>query len=123
MISGVVNTNLEATIPLELQDAHGQPQQVVAVIDTGFTGFLTLSPALIASLGLPWLCCQQGLLADGNTHVFHVYTAVVLWEGQPQTVETEAVDTGPLVGMGLIKGYDLRMRVENGGAVIIEPIP
>ncbi len=43
-----------------------------AIIDTGFNGFLTLPPALVAALGLPWLCRQQGQLADGSVNGFGV---------------------------------------------------
>ena len=48
MIEGVVNSAYEAVIPLSLQGPAGQTQQVEAVIDTGFTGFLTLPPSLVA---------------------------------------------------------------------------
>jgi len=54
------------------------------VIDTGFNGSFTLPPGLIASLGLPWLCQQQGILADGNVQIFDVYS--------------------PLIGMALLQG-------------------
>jgi predicted aspartyl protease len=66
MITGVVNPALEAIIPLLVQDATGGTRQIEVVIDTGFNGSLTLPTALVASLGLPWLCRQQGLLADGS---------------------------------------------------------
>ena len=52
MIEGVVNSSYEAVIPLSLQGPAGQTEQVEAVIDTSFTGFLTLPPSLVAELGL-----------------------------------------------------------------------
>ena len=52
MITGVVNANHEATVPLVVHDAHGQQQTIEAVIDTGFTGSLTLPSTLIAVLGV-----------------------------------------------------------------------
>ena len=45
MIVGMVNVNREATIRLGVIDLQGHPQDIEAVIDTGFTGFLTLPPA------------------------------------------------------------------------------
>lgn len=108
MITGVVNANCEA---------------IEAMIDTGFSGFLTLPPRIIASLGLSWVCRQSGILADGSVRPFDVYAATVVWDGQERTVETEAVDTEPLLGMGLIHGHDLRMRVVTGGIVTIEALP
>jgi predicted aspartyl protease len=53
MIPGAVNGNLEATIRLQVRGPGGQEQEVEAVIDTGFNGFLTLSPGLVRRLGLP----------------------------------------------------------------------
>jgi predicted aspartyl protease len=78
MMRGVVNGGYEATIRLTVQDVSGQAHAVDAVIDTGFTGFLSLPPALIATLGLPWLCPQQGVLADGSIEVFDVYAGIVI---------------------------------------------
>ena len=42
MITGVVNADHEATIQLVIQGDHGQQETIEAVIDTGFTGSLTL---------------------------------------------------------------------------------
>lgn len=44
MITGVANANYEATIPLVVQAIYGQEEAVEAIIDTGFTGSLTLPP-------------------------------------------------------------------------------
>ena len=71
-MTGVVNADLEPLPRLTVRDAGGQPHDVEVVIDTGFNGFLTVPPVLVAALGLPWLCRQQGQLADGNVLVFDV---------------------------------------------------
>ena len=52
MITRMVNTNREAIIQLVALGPHGHQQEIEAVIDTGFTGFLTMPPALVAVLGL-----------------------------------------------------------------------
>jgi predicted aspartyl protease len=44
MITGRVNANLEATVRLSLRSRQGAEKVVEAVIDTGFSGFLTLPP-------------------------------------------------------------------------------
>ena len=102
MITGVVNPNREAIIGLVVAGPRGQQQEIEAIIDTGFTGFLTLPPALVAALGLSWLSRQPGILADGSVDIFDVYVATVLWDSQPRSVEVEAADTEPLVGMSLL---------------------
>ena len=123
MMTGTVNTDLEPLLRLAVRDAGGQPHDVEAVIDTGFNGFLTLPPALIAALGLPWLCRQQGQLADGSVLTFDVYVATVDWNGQPRSVEVEAADAQLLLGMALMEGSELRIQVVPGGAVTIAELP
>ena len=122
MIAGMVNTNREATIRLLVRGPQGHQQEIEAIIDTGFTGFLTLPPILVATLGLTWLCRQPGILADGRVEYFNVYVATVIWDGQPRTVEVEAADTEPLVGM-ILEHHALRIDVLNGGLVTITALP
>jgi hypothetical protein len=38
-------------------------------------------------------------------------------------VEIDAADTDPLVGMGLLYGYEVRIQAIEGGAVTIEALP
>lgn len=123
MIKGVVNARREATISLVVRGPNAQEEELEAVIDTGFTGFLTLPPSLIVSLGLPWRGQAQAELGDGSLHQFDVYMATVLWDGQAWTVETDAADTAPLVGVGLLYGYDVRFQMVEGGTVTIEALP
>jgi len=52
MIVGVVNDSYEATIPIVVRGTNGHEYEIEAVIDTGFTGFLTLPNALVESLEL-----------------------------------------------------------------------
>ena len=46
----------------------------------------------------------------------------IVWDGRARRVETEAVDANPLVGMALLRGHDLHIRVLPGGAVSIAPV-
>jgi clan AA aspartic protease len=119
MMVGTVNADLEARLRLSIQDAQGHPHEVETVVDTGFNGFLTLPPALVVLLGLPWLCRQQGQLADGSLQAFDVYAAKVDWAGRLRTVEVEAVDAQPLIGMALMQGSELRVQVVQGGPVTV----
>ena len=90
MITGEVDANLNATIPLAVRDDAGLMQQMEAVIDTAFTGFLTLPSIVIAALGLTWLSRDEGALADGSIRWFDVYRAVIMWDGKLRTVTAEA---------------------------------
>jgi hypothetical protein len=44
----------EAIINVVISGSRGQEQEIEAIVDTGFTGSLSLPPAMIAALGLPF---------------------------------------------------------------------
>jgi len=123
MITGIVNANREAIIRLMVMGPQGHQQEIEAIIDTGFTGFLTLPPLLVTTLGPTWLCRQPGRLADGRVEYFDVYVVTVIWEGQPRIIEVEAADTEPLVGMSLLEHYALRIDILSGGIVTVTALP
>lgn len=122
MITGIVSAHREAVVRLVIRGTTGQTHEIEAVIDTGFTGFLTLPTSLIHSLGLIWRGQAQAVLGDGNLHQFDVYEAAVFWDGQVRVVETDAADTIPLIGMGLLYGYDLHIQTVEGGIVTIQAL-
>lgn len=120
MITGSVNAEHEAVVRLRLQGPEGQEQDVDAVMDTGFNGFLSLPPALLTAPGCPRIGLGRALLANGSSELFDLHEVVVLWDGQPRTVEADAADTDALMGMSLIDGHELRIRATDGGLVTIE---
>ncbi len=119
MIIGYVNANREAIIKLAVLGENRQNQGIKAVIDTGYTGFLTLQSAIIAQLGLTWYMEQEGILGDGSLCLFNVYEASIIWDGQVRSVEVNESETDPLIGMGLLEGYELKIRGIAGGSVTI----
>ncbi len=121
MIEGVVNAAYEPVVALALQGPLGQTSEVEAVIDTGFTGFLTVTPALAAALELALEGTSRATLADGSEVTFDVYDVAVLWDGQPRYVLADAAETTPLVGMRLLDRHNLNIDVEDGGRVLIRP--
>ena len=120
MISGTVNARHEAVVPLVVCNAAGEQRRIEAILDTGFTGSLTLPPELIAELNLPWRSCSNAILANGNSEQFDIHAATVLWDGVPRRVLAQAIDNAPLLGMALLVGHDLHVRVLAGGDVRIE---
>ena len=120
MIEGFVNANLEAVVTLPLQGPAGRTREVDDVIDTGFNGYLTLPPMLVADLGLPVVGDGEAVLADGSETAFDVYGVTVLWNGQSRYVETGAVGVDPLVGMSLLDSHNLSIDVRKGGRVAIQ---
>lgn len=61
-------------------DAFDAPE-VRAVIDTGFTGELTLPEELIRELGYLYVGSADGVLADGSESLMHFYEGAVLRHG------------------------------------------
>ncbi|HET6251436.1 MAG TPA: clan AA aspartic protease [Tepidisphaeraceae bacterium] len=119
MITGVVKFD-EAHIRIKIKGAAGAQQEVTAVIDTGYTSSLTLPPATIANLGLRWQSVDRGTLADGSECLFDVYEAQIVWDGKLRRILVDEADTDPLVGMGLLKGYELKMQIRSRGKVTIK---
>ena len=120
MIEGTVNSLLEAAVTLTVGGAPGRESRVDAVIDTGYSGQLTLPPRLVAGLGLKLVGFSQARLADGSEVDFDVYGATVEWSGTAVYVAVDEVSAAPLVGMGLLRGHHLQINVQRGGRVLIE---
>ncbi len=121
MIIGAVNTWREAVVRLPLRSADGQEQEIAAILDTGFSGSLTMPPVVIAELHLPFRSRGSAVLADGSEIDFDIHTATVIWDGTPRNILVEAADTDPLLGMALLYGHDIRIRALDGGRVTIGP--
>lgn len=123
MIAGTVNSDLQAMLRLSLVGPNGRQRDVEAVVDTGFNGFLTVPRTMVASLGLPRLGWGRAILADGTEDLFELYAVTVIWQGEARVVEADAAETDVLLGMGLLEGCDLSLRVMDGGLVTVQPVP
>ena len=119
MIEGVVNAVREAVVPLAVAGPAGRTRPIDAVIDTGFSGFLTLPAALVSELQLPFVTRGRATLDNGSEDFFDIHNAVVIWDGQPRRILTDVADTVPLAGMSLLDGHSLYIEVEEGGRVTI----
>jgi clan AA aspartic protease len=122
MIYGVVNLRCEATLPLVVGNINKQQQVVDTVIDTGFSGFLTLPSEIITTLDLPWTAADIVTLGDGSETLFDLYTANVIWDGQYREIYIAESETEPLIGMALLYGYRLQVDTIEGGMVKIEAL-
>jgi clan AA aspartic protease len=122
MITGSVTAHLEATVPLTVEGRDGRTHEIVAVIDTGFDGSLSLPPSLISTLGLPWRRRGRVLLADGSETVCDIFEGTLIWDRARRRLPVDAAETVPLIGMSLLHGYALRIEVVAGGGVAITPL-
>ncbi len=122
MIAGVVNASREAVLRLAVQGPSGQARDIEAVIDTGYSGMLTLPPELVAELGLSFRSSGRVILANGTEDAFSTYDATVSWDGAMRRVEADALGPTPLAGMALLEGHELCLSVTEGGRVSIEAV-
>jgi clan AA aspartic protease len=122
MMQGRVNQRCEAVISIAVRGG-GKLKSVDAVIDTGFTGFLSLPSAIIKELNLSWTYRDRATLGDGSETLFDVYDAEVIWNGQYQEIEINAAETEPLLGMRMLRGYRLQVDAIEGGLVTLELLP
>jgi len=122
MIVGIVRKR-EPLIRLTIRGFRGRQQEIEAVVDTGYTGWLTLPPTVIGTLNLRWQTFGRGTLADGSTSCFDVYKAKVEWDGRVRSVFVDEFDATPLVGMALLGSCELNMQVRARGKVTIERLP
>lgn len=78
MMHGIVDRNCEATIRLVVGNTNSQRQTIDALIDTGFTGFLTLPLSVINSINLRLYRREAGTLGDDSICIFDVYRGLVI---------------------------------------------
>lgn len=122
MISGTVQGD-EAVVTVTIEDAGGVPQEFQAVIDTGFTGAITLPATAVYSLRLVAMRPVRATLAGGERLAFNTYGATVRLHGSPRLARVIEMDGQPLIGMELLRGSRLVVDVMEGGTVAIEPLP
>jgi clan AA aspartic protease len=120
MMFGIVSNDCEAIIKVAVGRIGSPKIAVDAVIDTGFTSFLSLPLSIITELDLTWHYRDVGTLGDGSEIVFELYKASVIWDGQNKLIDVVASDADPLVGMGLLYGFKLQVEAVEGGRVTIE---
>jgi clan AA aspartic protease len=122
MMQGIVDQNCEAIIRLVVSNTNKQRQVIDAVLDTGFTGFLTLPLAILTSLNLQAYSREEGTLGDGSTCIFDVYTGFVIWDGEFRRIDINASEASPLIGMSLLYGYRVQFDTVEGGTVMIQSL-
>ena len=122
MITGVVKYD-EARIRLKVRGRQGRELEVELVVDTGYSGALTLPPALISTLGLRWRSVDRATLAEGSICIFQVYEGKLDRDGKARTILIDEADADPLLGMRLLRGHELRMQVRARGKVIVKRLP
>lgn len=122
MIQGIVTESLEATVRLRLIGMKEMEAELDAVIDTGFTQYLTLPQNWVDALALPLIERDRMYLADGSDIVVNLHEGMVAWEGREREVVIHCVEGPPLIGMSLLLNHLLTAEVKEGGIVTLSPL-
>jgi clan AA aspartic protease len=118
-MNGHVDSNGRALVTISVHlSARTATREVQAWIDTGFTGELVLPQAQINDLALPHSGTVKAILADGSEVVLKTYACLIEWFAEQRELEVVANEGEyPLLGVGLLSGYDLSYR---SGEITIE---
>jgi len=123
MIVGAVSDSLEATVPLRIIGMDGAAVALDAVVDTGFTGELTLPQDTVTDLGLEYADSVPAILADGSQVQVEVYECRVAWDGTERRIQVHCLEGTVLVGMSLLLAHRVRLDVIPGGPVTVAALP
>lgn len=119
MISGTVSPDRQARLTIELLSADGQFQPFEFILDTGFTGDLSLPLQTLRQLvALP----EVGLpveFADGSRIIATTWQATALCDHNPRPVLILESDGEPLLGMGLLWQNRITLEARPYGSVVI----
>lgn len=118
IVGAVINDGRTAVIDLVVR-GRARERSISAVVDTGFTGALTLPFRTVKDLALIRRSSERATLADGSEAILAVYLATVIWDGAPRRAHVLATPGTTLVGMALLHNHELTMQVKDGGAVRI----
>ena len=121
MIAGKVQS-YHAFVPVTFRLAGRSDVAIEFVVDTGFVGFLTLPPAAVAALGLPFLHDTPANLTDDSEVQLAVHEATIVWQGAEQRVRVLATGKRPLLGMALLDGQELVVQCRDGGLVTVDAL-
>lgn len=121
MISGRVE-QLHILLPVTFRLPAKPDLTVDYVVDTGFTGSLTLPAAAVAALQLPYFEDAPATLADDTQVQLPVHIATIVWEGQEKDVRVLATGKRPLLGTALLDGHELVAQFADRGLVTVEEL-
>ena len=122
MIVGTVNDKLEPRIPLLVESSGGNQRQVDALVDTGFTGMLSLPQETVDQLQLMPDANGAALLADEQWHECSAFWGFVVWHGQSLFKRIHSLGAEVFVGTEFLSGTAMAAEFRPGGKVTLEKL-
>jgi len=119
MISGVLGKANRPLVPLIVGWNRGI-QEIVALIDTGFSGEVKIPSKMVEELGLGITHTEQVLLANGEHAYMRASLAFVAMEGDTKEMNVLISEGPAVIGGGLLKlfGYKLVVDYKNDSVAL-----
>ncbi|MEA5513427.1 clan AA aspartic protease [Nodularia sp. UHCC 0506] len=121
MITGIIKSG-HPTVNVIFRLPNKPDFTIEFVIDTGFTGELSLPPAAVTLMGLPFLYELPANLANNSWVDIPIHEAVIIWNSEERLVNVLATGKRPLLGTALLDGYELSIQFIEGGLITIKKL-
>ena len=109
-------------LQFEMERLGGDSVPVAALIDTGFTEWLTLPPDAIGQLGLRLVGNASLIFGNSAIEEIDIYEGRVYWCGFWRTIQVHELPGVPTIGMELLRGYRVVFDALGDGVVDVEPM-
>ena len=114
---------LEARITVAVAGPSMEFWEVEAVIDTGFSGWLTLPEVAVRELDLQIYRRRRVRIADNRVTWMLTYRAVAQWQGrQIDILVHQTENPRPLLGTAMLEHCRLTVDMQEGGPVAVTPL-
>ncbi len=106
----------------EIERLGGDSVPVAALIDTGFTEWLTLPPDAIEQLGLRRVDHASLTFGNSGTEEVDIYEGRVYWCGFWRPIRVHELPGVPTIGMELLRGHRIEFDALGDGEIDVEVI-
>jgi len=110
MLRGIVHEN-KPLVSL-IVGWHLGVQEIVALVDTGFTGELKIPPSKVPELGLQITHTEPICLANNKVANMRASIVSVSMEGAVNVVDVLVDDGIPIIGVGLLKRFGYILNID-----------
>ena len=107
---------------LDIAGPKGDQEHVTALVDTGFTEWLTLPPETIEQLGLNRVSEETLTFGNLTRQAIDVYEVHIFWISEWFTVLAHELPGEPAIGMELLRGHRLEFDALRDADVDVEPV-
>ena len=115
-------SGLEAWVEIAIAGDDGALRTLAAIVDTGFTGWVTVPSSAMWGLGLTPSGTARSTMANGLETESVFCDAAVIWHDNAVDVLVDIMENAPLIGSDLLADSRLVIDWRDGGEVVIEEL-